>query len=112
MKLATQKQSFCGDFYITKTNRLASISSFSRLFIVFLSIFSSTLLLNFETLAVEKSNQQVPAKKATPTPVKSASSSKIVKGKKGSKSKKSVVIKRDTLLDIDPASVKSPLYNN
>ena len=38
---------------------------------------------------------------------------KIVKGKiKGKKNKKRVVIKNDTLKDIAPSSISSPLYNN
>jgi hypothetical protein len=112
MKLITQKQPFCGDFYIIRSIRLASISSFSKLFITLLFIFSLMLLLNFDTLAVKKNSQQVPVKKVITTPAKNQSSSKIMKGKKGSKSKKRVVIKKDTLLDIDPTSTKSPLYNN
>ena len=112
MKRTTQKQPFYGDFYITISIRLASTSIFSRLIVVFLLIFSSTLLLNFNTLAVEKNNQQLPVKKVTSTPAKRTSSSKIVKSKKVKKSKKSVVVKKDTLLNIDPTTANSPLYNN
>jgi hypothetical protein len=109
MKLAIQKHPFYGDSYIIRSISLASISAFLRPFILFLFIFSSILSLSFSAFAVEKNSQQVPAKKVTPTPVKSASSSKVVKGKKR---KKSVVIKKDTLKDIDPASANSPLFNN
>ena len=112
MKPTTQKQPFYGDFYIIRSISLASTSIFSRLIVVFLLIFSSTLLLSFNTLAMEKNNQQLPVKKVTSTPAKRASPSKIVKSKKAKKSKKSVVVKKDTLLDIDPATANSPLYNN
>ncbi len=113
MKLISQKQPFCGDFYIIRSIRFASISSFSRSLVVFIFVFSSSLFSSLNAVAVEKNNQQVPAKKVTPTPAKSASTTKIVKGKKKvGKSKKSVVIKKDTLNDIDPASSNSPLYNN
>ncbi len=112
MKRTTQKLLFYGDFYIIKNIRLASLSIFPRLIIAFLLIFSSTMLLSFDTLAVEKNNQQLPVKKTTPTPEKRTSSSKIVKSKKVKKSKKSVVVKKDTLLDIDPATASSPLYKN
>ena len=112
MKRTTQKLSFYGDFYIIRNIRFSSISIFSRLIIVFLLIFSSTMLLSFDTIAVEKNNQQLPVKKATSPSKKRTSSSKIVKSKKVKKSKKSVVIKKDTLLNIDPATANSPLYNN
>lgn len=112
MKRITQKQPFYGDSHIIRSIRLASISIFSKLIVVFLLIFSSTFLLSFNTLAVEKNSQQLPVKKVTPTPAKRTSSSKIVKSKKVKKSKKSVIVKKDTLLDIDPATANSPLYNN
>jgi hypothetical protein len=109
MKPITQKQSFCGDFSIIKSIHLTSIS---RVLIVFLVFFSSTLLLKSNACAVELNSQQVPVKKAVSVPTKSASP-KIVKGKvKGVKSKKNIVVKKDTLKDIDPASANSPLYNN
>lgn len=108
MKLTTQKTPFCDEFSIIKSVRSASISSFSKLFIAFLLIFSS----NFDALSVESNNQQVPVKKTVPTPAKSASSKKVKSKVKGKKTKKSVIVKKDTLLDIDPASTKSPLYNN
>ena len=109
MKLITQKQSFFGDFYITRRIRLAPISSFSRSFIIVLLAFFATLFLNYSTLAIDKSNQQLPTKKPTPVATKGASSSKILKGKK---SKKRAVVKKDTLINVDPASANSPLYNN
>jgi hypothetical protein len=112
MKLISKKQPFCGNFYIITIIRFASISSFSRLLVVFIFVFFSSLFSNFNTLAVDKDNQQVPAKKVTPTPAKSASTTKIAKVKKVSRSKKSVVTKKDTLTDLDPASASSPLYKN
>lgn len=112
MKRTTQKQPFYDDFYIIRSIRLASTSIFSRLIVVFLLIFSSTLLLSFNSLTVKKNNQQLPVKKVIPIPAKRTSPSKIVKSKKVKKSKKSVVVKKDTLLDIDPATANSPLYNN
>lgn len=112
MKLTTQKKPFCGDFHIIKGIHLASFSSISRIFVVSLLIFSSTLSLHSNAFAIEEIDQQVPAKKVTSTFAKSTSSTKIVKSKKDGKRKKSVVIKKDTLKDIDPASSSSPLYNN
>ena len=112
MKPVLQKHPFCGDFSIIKNLRLTSISYFSKLSVVYLLVFSSTLLLNFNALSVEVNSQQVPVKKVVLVTAKSATS-KIVKGKaNGKKSKKSVVIKKDTLNDVDPASASSPLYNN
>jgi hypothetical protein len=112
MKLITQKPPFCSDFSITKGINSASISSISRCLLVILSIFFSVLLFNSNSLAIDKNSQQVPTKKSTPASTKSTSPSKIVKSKKGSKSKKSIVVKKDTLRDIDPATANSPLYNN
>ena len=108
MKLITQKQPFCGDFYIIKSTISAPISSFSGLLIVFLL----TLFLNYNAFAAEKNDQQIPVRKTIVAPVKKVPSSKIVKGKKGKNGKKSVVIKKDTLIDVDPASANSPLFNN
>jgi hypothetical protein len=107
MKPILQKQPIFGDFSITKSIRLTSISRLSIVFLIFLSL---TLLLNLDALSVELNSQQVPVKKAVPAPTKSASP-KILKGK-AKRSKKSVVIKKDTLKDIDPATANSPLYNN
>ena len=109
MTPVSQKQPFCGDFSIIKSISSTSALSFSRLFIALLLIFSSTLLLNFSVFSAELNTQQVPVKKAIPSIAKRASP-KIVKGK--AKSKKSVVIKKDTLKEIDPTSASSPLYNN
>ena len=113
MKLITQKQPFLGDFSIIKSNHLASIFSNSRLLItICLLLFSSILSLSFNAFSSEITNQQVPAKKAVPVAAKSTSA-KIIKGKaKGKKNKKSVVVQKDTLKDIDPATTSSPLYNN
>lgn len=112
MKPVSKKQPFCGDFSIIKSLPLTSISYFSKLFIIFLLVFSSTLLLNFKVSSAESNSQQVPVKKALPA-LKKTTSSKTVKGKiKVQKNKKRVVIKKDTLKDIDPTSVGSPLYNN
>lgn len=112
MKTIIQKQPFFGDFSFIKSISLASIPPFSRLLLLCLLVFSSTLLLNFNAIAVVKSSQQVPVKKVTQNPLKSASPSKTVKSNKGKKGKKSIVIKKDTLFDIDPASAKSPLYDH
>ena len=112
MKPITQKQPFFDDFSIIKNIGLIPFSSFSKLSIVLFLFFSSTLLLSFNAFSVELSNQQIPVKKVVLATTKSTPS-KIVKGKtKGKKSKKSVVIKKDTLKDVDPASASSPLYNN
>jgi hypothetical protein len=108
MKPITRKPPFYGDFSIIKSIRITSIS---RLFVVFLLFFSSTLSLSFNALATKKNSLQVPAKKTTSTPAKIVSSSKIVKSKKVRKSKKSIIVKKDTLRDIDPATANSPLYN-
>ncbi|MEY4541154.1 MAG: hypothetical protein RLZZ306_2911 [Bacteroidota bacterium] len=114
MKLTTQKPLVFGDFSIIKSNRLASFFLNSRrLTTICLLLFSSTLLVNFNAFPSEIINQQVPAKKAVAVPAKSSTSAKIVKGKaKGKKGKKSVVVKKDTLIDLDPGSANSPLYNN
>lgn len=112
MKHISRKNSFCGDFSIIKSIFSTSTPCFSRLFIAFLLIFSSTLLFNFSVLSAELNTQQVPVKKTIPSIAKKTSP-KIIKSKvKSKKNKKSVVIKKDTLRDIDPASVSSPLYNN
>jgi hypothetical protein len=111
MKFIIPKQQFYGDFSTIQSIRLASNFSILRLPIVFLLFFFSILSLSFTTLAIEKNSQQVPAKKTIKTSAKRVSSSKILKGKKGSKNKKSVVVKKDTLVDIDPASTNSPLFN-
>ena len=112
MKPISKKQMFRGDFSIIESLRLTSISYFSRLFIAFLLVFSSTVLLNFNAFSAEFKSQQVTVKKATPAATK-IGLPKIVKGKiKGKKNKKRVVIKKDTLKDIDPASISAPLYNN
>ncbi len=110
MKLIPQKKSFCGDSYIIKSIYLTSISSFSKLFIVFLLFISSILLLSFNAFPVVFNHQQVPVKKVAPIAAKSAFP-KTVKSK-AKKSKKSVIIKKDTLRDFDPASISSPLFNN
>ena len=108
MKLTTQKQPFFGDFYIIKRIRLASISSLSRYVIVFLLAF----FLNFNIFAVEKNDKQTPVKKTIVAPLKSPVPSKTAKAKKGKNGKKSIVSKKDTLNNADPASANSPLYNN
>jgi hypothetical protein len=111
MKLITPIQQFYGDFSTMQSIRLASNSSILRLSIISLLFFFSILPLSFATLAIEKNSQQLPAKKTIKTAAKRVSSSKIAKGKKGSKNKKSVIVKKDTLVDIDPASTNSPLFN-
>jgi hypothetical protein len=59
------------------------------------------------TFHIEARSQQVPAK-AKVAVVKHS----VTKGKaKTKKTKKVVVVKKDTILDIDPANVNSPLYN-
>lgn len=112
MKPISKKQPFCDDFSIIESLRLTSTSYFSRLFIVFLLVFSSTLLWSFNAFSVEFNSQQVTVKKAIPAATKIVPP-KILKGKiKGKKNKKRVIIKKDTLKDIDPSSISSPLYNN
>ena len=111
MKLLPQEQSFFGDFSIIKPINLAPISSISRLLIVLLLIFSSTISLSFGICEAEKNTRQVPVKKVPTNPVKRTVPI-IVKGKVKKKNKKSVVIKQDTLKDTDPTAASSPLYNN
>ena len=60
---------------------------------------------------IEANNLQVPAKpKPTVATTKSVIPA-VTKGKKKAKKIKKVVIKKDTVSDIDPANVNSPLYN-
>jgi hypothetical protein len=79
---------------------LPNFSSKMKLTTLFLSFFS---IIAFD---IEANNQQVPAKAKTavvkPLPAK---------GKAKTKKAKKVVIKKDTIPDIDPANVNSPLYN-
>lgn len=111
MKLTTKKQMFLDDFSIIKINYLASFISNSRLLTVILLLFSSTLSINFNAFSNEVSNQHIPVKKVNPVSTKNVSP-KITKRKaKGKKNKKSIVVKKDTLKDIDPASANSPLFN-
>ena len=112
MKFATQKQPFFGDSYVIESIYLASISCIQRLIFTFLFVFSSTFFLNFNAFSFEKNSLQVPVKKSIPTPTKSISSKTVKSKAKGAKSKKNVVVKKDTLIDIDPATASSPLYNN
>lgn len=73
-----------------------------KLTTLFLSFFSII------TFNIEANTQQVPAKAKAVSIVKPIANKKKTKAKK---TKKVVVVKKDTISDIDPANVNSPLYN-
>jgi hypothetical protein len=113
MKILTQKRSFFSDFAITKKSKNSSFCVFSRAFLLlFIFIFSS----NFSSLnasIIVATLQQKPTTKTTPKT--SPSTVKVDKDKlkaRLNKNKKKVVVKKDTIRDIDPASTGTPLYKN
>lgn len=112
MRFKTKKQPSDGDCSIIDRILWNSFASVSKLSIVFLLFFSSSLLVSSNAFSLAHNHQQVPVKKVTVI-TKKSNSSKVVKGKiKSTKPRKSTVIKKDSLQDINPASFNSPLYKN
>jgi hypothetical protein len=111
MKNLTQKHSFFSDLSITKKSKSSSFCVFSKAFLLlFIIIFSSNFSNANASITVEILQQKPTTKsvpKTTPT--------KVDKDKlkaRLNKNKKKVVVKKDTLPDIDPASTGTPLYKN
>lgn len=112
MKSTTKKQQFNDDFKIIERIHWDSFALISRLSMIALLFFSSSLLLPSNAFSVASIDKQIPVKKVVVT-TKKSTSSKVVKGKsKSSKRKKRTVAKKDSLQDIDPTTTSSPLYKN
>ena len=106
MKLITQKQLFLVDSIIIKRTIISVFPQISRLLLVLLLFFSSGLFLNINGTNFSINSYQVPAKTKVKAVTIKANKSK------GKKVKKNVLMKKDTLREVDPASTNSPLYNH
>lgn len=88
-------------FFQAKAKRFLSLKM--KLLTLFLSLFSG-LFLNIKAYT-----QQVPVKPKVKVAVVKPTLPLVAKGK--AKKVKKVIIKKDTIPEIDPANVSSPLYN-
>jgi hypothetical protein len=113
MKNLTQKRTFFSDLSITEKSKNSSFGVFSKAFLLlFIIIFSSNFSDVNASITVEIL-QQKPTTKTTPKT--SLTTTKVDKDKlktRLNKNKKKAVVKKDTLQDIDPASIGTPLYKN
>lgn len=105
MNTPDKKHSFFDDYLsFFQTEGKPFISSKMKILTLLLLLFSGLFL------TIEAHTQQVPAKpKAKVVAMKSASPA-TTKGKKKAKKMKKVVIKKDTMPEIDPANTNSPLF--
>jgi hypothetical protein len=110
MNPQTQKFKFFSDFYVVKKSKNVSFRiAFTGIFLFVVS--SNFLGVNASSVLVTL--QQKPTTKTSPkTP---APATKVDKNKlkaRLNRDKKKSVIKKDTLQDIDPANVVTPLFKN
>lgn len=109
MKILTQKRRFFSDLSFTIKTKKA----FSKAILLFsLFIFSSNFS-NLNASTIVEILQQKPTTKTAPKT--SPSTKKVDKDKLKSrlnKTKKKVVVVKDTLQDIDPANSGTPLFQN
>lgn len=105
MNAHDKKHSFFNDsLSISLVNCESYFSSNMKLLTIFLFLFSG-LCFNIEAY-----NLQVPAKSKSAVAIKKPAVSAVTKGKTKAKKVKKVVIKKDTMPEIDPANASSPLY--
>jgi hypothetical protein len=106
MNAPDKKHSFFNDsLAIFLANCESYFSSNMKTLTIFLFLFSE-LCFN-----IEAHNLQVPAKAKPAVATIKPANSVVVKGKSKGKKLKKVVIKKDTIPEIDPANTSSPLYN-
>lgn len=101
MKPVPKKNSFFTDLPVRKNRHHNALFSLSSLFLAVFLFFSLSFFSE-----VKATNLSV-VQKPTPTKTKAKTAKK---GKAKTKGRKSNLIRKDTLSDIDPANTSSPLY--
>jgi hypothetical protein len=113
MNPQTQKFKFFSDFYVIRKSKIVSFRlAFNAILLFFLFIVSGNFV-DVNASSVLVTLQQKPTTKTIPKA--SAPATKVDKNKlkaRLNKDKKKSVIKKDTLQDIDPANVGTPLFKN
>jgi hypothetical protein len=105
MNAHDKKHSFFNDsLAMSLANCESYFSSNMKLLTIFLFLFSG-LCFNMEAYSL-----QVPAKSKPAAATTKPANPAILKGKRKGKKIKKVVIKKDTMPEIDPANASSPLY--
>jgi hypothetical protein len=106
MNAPDKKHSFFNDsLAILSANCESYFSHNMKTLTIFLFLFSG-LCFNIEAYSL-----QVPAKAKPAVATTKPANLAVVKGKSKGKKLKKVVIKKDTMPEIDPANTSSPLYN-
>jgi hypothetical protein len=113
MNPQTQKLRFFSDLYVIRKSKIVSFRIVFNTVLLFFLFFVSGNFLKVNASSVLATLQQKPTTKTSPKT--SAPTSKVDKNKlktRLNKDKKKPVIKKDTLQDIDPANVGTPLFKN